>query len=41
MSALARYYNHAGAVVAGYDRVCSKLTSERKMRESASTMRMI
>jgi UDP-N-acetylmuramate--alanine ligase len=28
MSALARYYNHAGAVVAGYDRVCSKLTSE-------------
>ena len=28
MSALARYYNHAGATVAGYDRVCSNLTSE-------------
>ncbi|HON54889.1 MAG TPA: UDP-N-acetylmuramate--L-alanine ligase [Bacteroidales bacterium] len=28
MSALARYYNHAGAIVAGYDRTPSKLTSE-------------
>lgn len=28
MSALARYYNHAGAGVAGYDRTPSKLTSE-------------
>lgn len=28
MSAIARYYNHAGAIVAGYDRTPSKLTSE-------------
>lgn len=28
MSALARYYNHCGAVVAGYDRTESKLTCE-------------
>ncbi len=28
MSALARYYNHAGCKVAGYDRTPSKLTSE-------------
>ncbi|MEN6619042.1 MAG: UDP-N-acetylmuramate--L-alanine ligase [Rikenellaceae bacterium] len=30
MSALARYYNHAGCKVAGYDRTPSKLTSELK-----------
>jgi len=28
MSALARYYNHAGSIVAGYDRTPSKLTAE-------------
>ncbi|MHC1779327.1 MAG: UDP-N-acetylmuramate--L-alanine ligase [Bacteroidales bacterium] len=28
MSALARYYNHAGCIVAGYDRTESKLTQE-------------
>ena len=28
MSALARYYNHAGCKVAGYDRTVSKLTEE-------------